>query len=330
MTSTGTDAPARAARARRWLAGALSALALAAGAHAQDGAADAAPPTACAEPDVALVLGSGGAAGLGHIAMLRVFEEQGVRPSAVAGSSIGAIVGALYASGLDAEAIESLFREFGGSAFNPFAGLFGDDGAPGLRDLIEIDLGNGSLLDSNRFIDFVGERMAARRFDDLELPLEIVATDFWSGQPRTLASGDLLQAMRASMAVPGVFAPVAMGEDLLIDGGASNPLPVDLVADHDLIVAIDVTGSRQRNRGEPPDISDFLFSSFEIMQQSILRARLREYPADIYIKPGLDDIRMLHFDRVDEILERTRPAARELSEKLQKALADRCPEPTGP
>ncbi|RFF29966.1 patatin-like phospholipase family protein [Wenzhouxiangella sediminis] len=306
------------------LAGALCWLALVAGTPAAGEAPETAAEAACAEPDVALVLGSGGAAGLGHIAMLRAFEEQGIRPAAVAGTSIGAIVGTLFAAGLDSAAIESLFRDFGGSAFNPFAGWIGDAAAPGLRELIEIDLGNGSLLDSNRFTDFVAERMSARQFADTQIPLYVVATDFWSGEARVLRNGDLLQAMRASMAVPGVFAPVPMGEDLLIDGGASNPLPVDVVADHDIVVAIDVTGSRRPGTGERPDISDLLFSSFEIMQQSIIRARLREYPADIYIKPELDDIRMLHFDRVDEILERTRPAARELAERLRELTAQRC------
>lgn len=282
------------------------------------------PAAVCPEPDVALVLGSGGAAGLSHIAMLRVFEEQGIRPRVVAGSSIGAIIGTLHAAGMDADEMKTLFREFGESALNPFAGWFGEGGAPSLRELIEIDLGNGSLLDSNRFVDFVGERLDARTFDDLDVPLSIVATDFWSGEPRVFDTGELLPAMRASMAVPGVFAPVRQGEDLLIDGGASNPLPVDVVGDHDIVVAIDVTGSRKRNAGEPPDISDLLFSSFEIMQQSIIRARLREYPADIYIKPGLDDIRMLHFDRVEEILERSQSAAKELSEELSELTAERC------
>ncbi|NBB92941.1 MAG: patatin-like phospholipase family protein [Gammaproteobacteria bacterium] len=274
------------------------------------------------EPDLALVLGSGGAAGLAHIAMLRVFEEQSIRPKEVAGTSIGAIIGTLYAAGLSVDEIEALFREFGESALNPFAGLFSGEGPPSLRDLIEIDLGNGSLLDSNRFVEFAAERMDAESFDDLELPMSIVATDFWSGEARVFTSGELLPALRASMAVPGVFAPIESGDDLLIDGGASNPLPTNLVADHDIIVAIDVTGTRERNGGQTPDISDLLFSSFEIMQQSILRARLREYPADIYIKPAINDIRMLHFDRVEEILERARPAADELSEKLLETLAD--------
>jgi NTE family protein len=284
------------------------------------------PEQACPEPDVALVLGSGGAAGLAHIAMLRVFEEQGIRPKEVAGTSIGAIIGTLYAAGMSVDEIEALFREFGESALNPFAGMFSGGGPPSLRDLIEIDLGNGSLLDSNRFVEFAAERMDAESFDDLALPMSIVATDFWSGEARVFDSGELLPALRASMAVPGVFAPIESGDDLLIDGGASNPLPTNLVADHDVIVAIDVTGSRRPDSGEQPNISDLLFSSFEIMQQSILRARLREHPADIYIKPGLDDIRMLHFDRVDEILERTRPAARELAERLRELTAQRCGE----
>ncbi|MDZ7790859.1 MAG: patatin-like phospholipase family protein [Xanthomonadales bacterium] len=296
---------------RVWRLAAAAALMLASGA---------ANAEQCRQPEVALALGSGGAAGLSHIAMLRVFEELDVEPAAIAGTSIGAIIGALYAAGLDADAIESVFREFGGSALDPFSRLLDDDGAPGLTDLVEIDLDRGSVLDSGRFIEFLAERIEARSFADLEIPLRIVATDFWTGEARVLEEGDLLEAVQASMAVPGLFAPVEDGERLLIDGGASNPLPVDLLEGYDIVVAIDVTGSRRPEVDGRPGVTDLLFSSFEIMQQSILRARSSREDADIYIKPELTDIRMLHFDRVGKVLEQSETAARELAGKLREKL----------
>jgi len=275
----------------------------------------------CRPPGVALALGSGGAAGLAHIAVLGVFDELGIRPEAIAGTSIGAIMGALYAAGLSADEIEQDFRDFGGSALDPLSGLIGDNGPPGLSDLVEIDLANGSFIDSDRFIDFIASRMEARSFDQLRLPLYLVATDFWTGQSHVFEEGDLLRAVQASMAVPGLFAPVKLDDKLLIDGGTSNPLPVDLLEGHDLVVAIDVTGARQRETEGRPDVTDLLFSSFEIMQQSILRGSLQRHSVDIYIKPELTGIRMLHFDRVDAILEQARPAAGELRKQLQ-ALID--------
>ena len=278
----------------------------------------------CARPSIGLALGSGGAGGLAHIAMLQVFEDLELRPDAIAGTSIGAIIGALYAAGLDSGQIRELFREFGGSALDPLSGLLGDGDAPSLRDMIEIDLDRASLIDSARFIEFIAERFEARRFAQLSIPLKIVATDYWSGEPVVIDDGDLLRAIGASMAVPGLFAPVPDGDRLLIDGGASNPLPLDLVSDLDLVVAIDVTGSRSAERDGRPGISDLLFSTFEIMQQSILREELARHPPHVYIKPTLSGIRLLHFDRLDEILEQARPAAEELRRLLTERISAAC------
>ncbi|MFU8876512.1 MAG: patatin-like phospholipase family protein [Wenzhouxiangellaceae bacterium] len=275
----------------------------------------------CEPPRIGLALGSGGAAGLAHIAMLEVFEELEIAPAAVAGTSIGAIIGGLHAAGLSADEIRELFQEFGGSALDPFSGLLDDNGGPGWRDLLEIDLANGGFIDAGPFIEFIAERFEARTFSELRTPLMIVATDFWSGEAHVFRHGDLLIAMKASMAVPGLFAPVALGDKLLIDGGTSNPLPLDLLEDVDVVVAIDVTGTRNEERDGRPDISDLLFATFEIMQQSILRSKMLHADPDILIKPDLAGIRLLHFDRVDKIVEQAAPAAEDLRRQLQ-ALPD--------
>lgn len=271
---------------------------------------------ACTPPRIGLALGSGGAGGLAHIAMLSVFEERGIAPAAVAGTSIGAIIGALHAAGLASGEIRDLFREFGGSALDPFSGLRARGGPPGLRDLVKVDLAGGSILDSGRFIDFIAERFEARDFADLDKPLAIVTTDYWTGESVVFREGDLLLAIRASMAVPGLFAPVPQGPRLLIDGGVSDPLPVDRLENVDVVVAIDVTGNRRAERDGRPRLTDLLFNSFEIMQQSILREQLEQDRPDIYIKPELPGIRLLHFDRVDRIIEGAAPAADELRRAL--------------
>jgi len=271
----------------------------------------------CRSPRIGLALGSGGAGGLAHIAMLKVFEDLDLRPRRITGTSIGAIIGGLYAAGLSADEISDIFREFGGSALDPFSGWLDDEGAPGLREMIEVDLDAGSLIDAGGFIEFIAKKFNARDFAELRIPMTMVATDYWSGQQHVMREGDLLTAMRASMAVPGLFAPVRVGDKLLIDGGVSNPLPIDLLDDVDVIVAIDVTGTRREARDGEPDISDLLFKTFEIMQQSIVREKTKESPPDIHIKPELANIRLLHFDRVDQVLEQAAPAAEELRAKLK-------------
>ena len=267
-------------------------------------------------PNIGLALGSGGAGGLAHIAVLEVFEDLSIQPSAISGTSIGAIVGALYAAGMDSGEIRDLFDEFGESALNPFGGLGGDGAGVNWTDLVKLDFDNGSVIDADGFLEFVGERIAAREFADLAIPLKIVATDYWSGEPVVIKDGDLFQAIKASMAVPGLFAPVADEDLLLIDGGVSNPLPWDLLADQDLVVAIDVTGVRSPSPDGSPDLSELLFKTFEIMQQSIISERLAVEPPDIYIKPELEGVRLLHFDRVDEVIDQARPAAEDLRERL--------------
>jgi NTE family protein len=270
----------------------------------------------CRPPSIGLALGSGGAGGLAHIAMLEVFEDLDIRPDGLAGTSIGAVVATLYAAGLDAGEIAEIFREFGGSALDPLSGLLGNNGGPGWRDLVDIDLENGGFIDADGFLDFIGERFEARSFAELDLPIKIVATNYWDGEAHVFVDGDLMTAIKASMAVPGLFIPVRLGDKLLVDGGASNPLPVDLLTDHDVIIAIDVTGTREPDGEGSPGITNLLFKTFEIMQQSIIRARIAQTSADIYIKPALSGIRLLHFDRVDEVLDAAETAANELRDQL--------------
>lgn len=270
-------------------------------------------------PSIGLALGSGGAGGLAHIAMLEVFEELSLRPAAISGSSIGAIMGALYAAGMDSAAIRELFIEFADSALNPFSDITELGEGASWTDLLELD--NSGILDADGFLDFLGERIDAREFSDLEIPLQIVATDYWTGETVVLDEGDLFQAIKASMAVPGLFSPVEDGDRLLIDGGVSNPLPWDVFDDVDLVVAIDVTGVRQPSPDGSPGIAEMLFKSFEIMQQSIIALMSAAAPPDIYIKPALEDVRLLHFDRVDEVLAQAGTAADELRTGLQDSLA---------
>ncbi len=258
---------------------AVALLALAPWTLVSSAAAESDPP----RPSIGLALGSGGAGGLAHIAMLEVFETLSLQPAAISGSSIGAENGASW------------------------------------TDLL--DLGNDSILDADGFLEFVGERIEAREFSELVIPLKIVATDYWTGETVTLEEGDLFEAIKASMAVPGLFAPVEAGDRLLIDGGVSNPLPWDVLGDHDVVVAIDVTGVREPSPEGAPGITELLFKSFEIMQQSLIGQMRAATPPDLYLKPALEDIRLLHFDRVDEVLSQAQPAAKELHDRLQELIS---------
>ncbi|MBE0511027.1 MAG: patatin-like phospholipase family protein [Chromatiales bacterium] len=270
-----------------------------------------------APPTVGLALGSGGAAGLAHIAMLQVFDELGVKPQHITGSSIGAVIGVLYAAGLSADQIHDIFADFDGSSLGALSRMVRPDARLGLTDLLRLNLGNGGLLDASGFLEFLASHIKARRFDELAIPLAIVATDYWTGEPVVISQGELLPALAASMAVPGLFAPQPSGERLLLDGGMSNPLPYNLLQGQvDIVVAIDVTGTRMRDEQDEVEISDLLFNTFKIMQQSIIRAQMAASRPDIYIKPDNNGIRLLHFNRIEAILTQAEPAAAELKQAL--------------
>lgn len=286
----------------------------------------AAPAAMADAPDsgtcrIGLALGSGGAGGLAHIAMLRVFDDLGIEPDVISGSSIGAVIGALYAAGLSGDEVYDIFGDFGGSSLDALSKLMSPTAELGLKDLFRLGFSNGGVIDASGFIDFIKSKVEARTFSELAIALKLVATDYWTGDMIVLDSGDLFTAVEASMAVPALFAPVPHGDALLIDGGTSNPLPYDLLMDEcDLVVAVDVSGSRKHENGDHPPITEMLFSTFEIMQQSLINSRRQNGDADIYIKPDTHNVRLLHFNRIETILEQAKPAAEALREALVERL----------
>lgn len=278
-----------------------------------------------AKKSIGVALGSGGAAGLAHIAMLQVFDELQVKPDRIVGTSIGAVIGTLYAAGLNAKEIHDIFAEFGGSELDALSKLVQPDKSLEFGKMLLVDFGEGGLLDPDGFLDYLAEKIEARTFSDLAIPLEVVATDYWTGNSIVLKEGDLFTAVKASMAVPGLFSPVQLGKRLLIDGGTSNPLPFDLlVKRHELTIAIDVTGSRKNRGNKQTDWMEMFFSTFEIMQQSIIVVRKENNRPDIYIKPDIQNVRLLHFNRIDSIMEQAAPAAKQLRKELIKQLEKTC------
>ncbi len=266
-------------------------------------------------PTLGLALGSGGANGLAHIAVLQVFDELGVVPDRITGTSIGAVIGGLYAAGLSAEEILDIFDDVAGSPLDALSGLAGSE--LDLMDLLQLGLSDGGLFDSGGFLRFLAGHTEARSFDDLRIPLAVVATDYWSGESVVVDKGPLFAAIEASMAVPGLFKPVRRNGQLLIDGGTSNPLPYDLMLDDmDLVIAVDVSGSRNPDSEPEPGLTDLLFKTFSIMQQSLIQQSLERQPPHLYLKPESPGVRLLHFNRIHEILSQSEPMADELRDRL--------------
>jgi NTE family protein len=240
---------------------------------------------------VGLALGGGGAKGLSHIAFLQALDELGVRPALIAGTSIGAVIGGLYAAGVSGRQLEQLVKDL---AFKDLYKMVMDFSI----------LSNSAIYKGKGVEELLSREIPAQTFAELEIPLKVVATDFWNRQEVIFSRGSLITAIRASMAMPALFEPVQLDGKVLIDGGAVNPLPYDLLRPEcDLTIAIDVSGEKTYAPDSPvPNMVESILSTFQIMQASIVAAKQKFSQADIYVKPALTNIRVLDFYRYKEIL----------------------------
>ena len=200
-------------------------------------------------PRIGLALGGGGAKGLAHILMLETLDGMGIRPHAIAGTSIGAIIGALYAAGLSGADIRALIEQFLVDENEAHDKLITLPKSLRWLDFIDPAFAGGGLLNSTDFITWLGEVLPTGNFRGLKIPLKVITADLMTGREVIMESGALLPAIQASMAVPGVFPPVEVNGYSLVDGGVANPLPYDRVQDEcDIVVAVD----RGRPRARQP------------------------------------------------------------------------------
>ncbi|MBW2419178.1 MAG: patatin-like phospholipase family protein [Deltaproteobacteria bacterium] len=270
---------------------------------------------------VGIALGGGGAKGLAHIPMLAVLDELGVRPQRIAGTSIGSIMGVLYASGMSAAEMRAGIAQLTESP-RTLKELFEAKQLPAWLDFIDIDLGRSSLLKVDSFLDELAGVIGVSTFDQLEIPLEVVAADFWARKERVFDSGPIIPAVAASFALPGIFKPVVMGEQVLVDGGSVNPLPYDLLqAECDIVIAVDVLGKRSPGAELLPSYTESIFNTFQIAEQSILTEKMKASPPSIYVEIGVEDVKVLEFHRAPEIYEQAKPAAEQLRKELAALLA---------
>jgi len=263
------------------------------------------------EKTFGLALGSGGAKGLSHIAFIKALAEMGIRPSVIAGTSIGAVIGAFTAAGMTGVQMEEILHNMG---FTDIPKLV--DWSPFRKT---------SMLKGKGVEDFLLKNLPVRKFDELAIPLKIVTTDFWNRREVVLDSGDLVPAIRASLSLPVIFDPVKLDGQVLMDGGMVNPLPYDIIRDEcDVVIAIDVSGEKSPPEHDPlPNMFESLMSSFQIMQASIVNAKMDTARPDISVKPALNNIRMLEFHRYQEIMGGVKKDVRHMKQEIRKSLKEK-------
>lgn len=271
---------------------------------------------------IGIALGSGGAKGLAHLPMLEALEELGLVPAMITGASMGSVIAGLYASGLSARDIrETLFSMKSGRG-RMLRDLAERRDTVRFLDFIDIEISRGGVLKGDKVINWLIDQMRVDRFEDLTVPLRIVAADFWRREQVVLDSGELRSAIKASIALPLLFSPVERDGRVLIDGGTVNPVPYDLLpSDCDITIAIDVLGSRsRRRRRQNPSFFNILFNTFQVMQRAITDQKLRLYRPTLYVQPRIMDVRVLEFYKVERILTQAQPAKDRLKRDLSALL----------
>lgn len=285
-------------------------------------------------PKIALVLGGGGAKGGAHIGVLKIIEDLQIPIDYVAGTSMGAIIGSLYASGYSADEIEAIaeridwvtlfkdrpprekinFRrkQQDGDLLSDFRASFQDG---------KLILPAGIIQGQKLYLELSRELRNARLvqdFDKLPIPFRAVTADLETGDAVIMAGGDLVDAVFASMAVPGLIPPVTIAERLLVDGGIANNLPVDVgrAMGADIVIAVNI-GAEARAKEDITNVLDVMRQLSMLMGAESTAARVASLtPEDIHIRPDMDGIGMMSFDRVLDAVGRGEKAALAFSDKL--------------
>jgi NTE family protein len=265
-------------------------------------------------PRVGLVLGSGSARGWAHIGVIRVLEREGVRPDFICGTSVGALVGAAYAAG----------------SFDRFEDWVVSMRRSDVISLMDVGLAGG-LLKGARLMATVRRTFEDCRIEDLERPFGAVATALHTGAEVWLREGSMLEAVRASIAMPGLFTPVLRDETVLVDGALVNPVPVSLgrAMGGEILIAVDLSSdilarhlvisaqeeapvghvSDWMRRIWPssegpkrPSMASVIISGLNIMQVRITRSRMAGEPPDVIVAPRLAHLGLLDYHRAEEAI----------------------------
>ena len=271
---------------------------------------------------IGLALGGGGVRGLAHVLVLEALDEMGCKPCIISGTSMGAMIGALYASGLSGSDIKASIRQH--------IVAKNDTWRQALKKRHELlkwasaivpEHRRGGLVKPDKFLHLLLNEIRTHTFEELNVPVLVTAADYWTAEEIVFDSGDLLPALKASMAVPGVFAPVEMGGRLLVDGSVVNLTPYGTIMGRcDIVIAVNVAGSRTRCHHETPDAWTSVLGACDIMQEAALAVRMRQRPPHVYVHPDICDVGVFDFRKVEDVFRQSEPAVRRMREDLAKQL----------
>jgi NTE family protein len=269
----------------------------------------------------ALALGAGGARGLAYIAIFEALDELGQKPVAIAGSSIGALLGAAYAAGMSGKDIRRFVIPLVHDRPDVMRRLVATR-ASTFANLINIGFGSAALVDAEKFCQQFLPKEIPDEFGALAIPLMVIATDLHRRAQVVLTSGALKPALAASIAMPTLMRPVVIEDRVFIDGGATNPLPFDQLRGRaDVVVAVDISGEPAPQRRDIPNPWECLLTTVLVMSSAITAEKIKHGAPDLLLRPKVGIFGTLDFLQASAILRAAQPVKDELKEKLAALIA---------
>lgn len=249
---------------------------------------------------IGLALGAGAARGMAHIGVLQVLEEEGIPIDVMAGASIGSMIGAFYAAGTDLCILGKLADQLQ------------------WKHLIDFNISRNGLINGNELSNLIKLLTRNMTFSQLKIPFVVVAADIHNGEEVLIQDGIVAEAVRASIAVPGVFTPVTINGRLLIDGGVVGRVPVSAVKKlgADIVIGVDVGVDLTANRVN--NVFEIILQTISIMDCEI--AKLKAPEADLIIKPAVGDVALTALHRSQECIELGRKAAQDALPQIKELL----------
>jgi len=254
------------------------------------------------EPKIALVLSGGSAKGFAHVGVIRVLEQEKIPIHMIVGTSVGSLIGGLYAANPDSFQLEYI-------AFKIEKNDILD-----MLTIPKMGLGQGSRLE-----EFVDKHLKIKRVEDTKIPFYPIATDLNTGETVILEKGPLAKAIRASASIPGIFTPVMFGNRMLVDGGVSNNIACDiakLTKEADIVIAVNLL--KNINNYDIKSFVDVIGQSINIMMHATNRPKLAY--ADVVIEPDTKGVALFDFSKKKELMEAGIKAAKEAIPKIKELI----------
>lgn len=259
---------------------------------------------------VGLALGGGGAKGTAHLAFLKKLDDMKIVPSVISGTSIGSLIGALYCAGQKADELLDFLTKLD------------EKTSTGKKRSLLVKLTATTPVRRAEWMKrFIESILPVKTFEELEIPLKICAVDFYSLEEKMFTSGSLIDAIMASMALPGGVYPYRIGDDYYIDGGAGNVVPFDCIRDEcDVLVGIDVSSIFPISKRKKPNMRNARLAFVTACRKQSLELKLKETKVDLFYKIKFDNIGTLDFFKYKKVFETAKDFADKFEEDLINIL----------